>query len=415
MFQRILSLCLCTICCYAPAEDEYERAPISYSAAQAKDAVAALSKKPVSWTREGTNPLLRQLMKQLGIPEASQVLVFSKTSAQNNRISPATPRAIWFGDEAYLGYAQGGLIELSAIDPVLGPVFYTLDPNEPASKPLSFQRDQSCLSCHGGTFTDGIPGVLVRSVTPSSTGHPIFNQGSTVVDWMTPFEKRWGGWYVTGKHGAGVHRGNTLGKEEGEGVHFDPTDGQNVTKLGSYFDSRGYLRESSDIVALMILEHQTGTQNVLTRAQHSAMRAVEMQRSLAKELGEPVPASPTGTALRIIQHAAEDVLDALLFRDEAALPSGGIEGDAEFVQQFSANARKAKDGRSLKDLQCLERLFKYRCSYLIYGTMFKALQPDLKAAVMARLELALAGADERYSYLKEAERGHIKQILADTL
>ena len=127
-----------------------------------------------------------------------RMLVFSKTSKQNDLISPQTPRAIYFGDEAYLGYSLGGSIEIAVVDPDLGPVFYLLEPDPRRTRPLRFHRDASCLSCHGGPFTPGVPGVLVRSVFPAATGHPILSQGSTVVDTTTPFDQRWGGWYVTG-------------------------------------------------------------------------------------------------------------------------------------------------------------------------------------------------------------------------
>jgi hypothetical protein len=397
------------------ADDEFERPPIEYSKGTPTDAVAQLAKQQLKWSRGDSHTLLRELMERLHVPEASQVLVFSKTSKQNDLISPSSPRAIWFGDDAYIGYASGGLIEIAAMDPKLGPVFYTVDPHDDEAQPLSFTRDQSCMSCHGGPFTDGSPGVMVRSVTPSATGHPIFSQGSTVVDTSTPFSKRWGGWYVTGRHGSVAHRGNTIGTEKDEQVIFDTTAGQNITDLSLFFDSSRYLRGSSDIVALMILEHQTSTQNVLVKVNHSVLRAMEMQHALAKELAEPVSALPTGSAKRIVDHGAQDVLDALLFKDEAALPEGGIEGSTDFVEQFTTQSPRSRDGRSLKDLQCLERLFKYRCSYVIYGTSFKGLHPGLRSAVLVRLKAALGGRDERYSYLGATEREHIRQILAETL
>jgi hypothetical protein len=408
-------LCSVFIFLSAPlrAEDSYELPPIHYSLTEPNDAVSALKQQALTWDNSSHQSLLKQLMQRLHVPEASQVLVFSKTSKQKDLISPQTPRAIWFGDDAYLGYAMDGLIEVTTIDPVLGAIFYTVDP-EAKSAP-QFQRDESCLSCHGGSFTDGVPGVHVRSVTPSVTGQPLFSQGSILVNAGTPFSERWGGWYVTGQHGKGVHRGNTLALEQGERVLWDASKGQNVQNLQPYFDTKRYLRDSSDVVALMLLEHQTGVQNALTKANQTILRVVHIQQSLAKELGESLPPEPSGSALRIIEHCVEDVLDALLFKDEALLPAGGIEGSAEFVTQFTALGRRAKDGRSLKDLQCLERLFKYRCSYMIYGVTFTHMQQDLRRKVLDRLKHVLRAGDSRYAYLAESERKHIHKILADTL
>lgn len=406
------------------SEDEYENAPIHYSATVPNDAAQRLEKLvttgKVRLDRRTPWTILNGLMKHLGIPPESQVMVFSKTSKQNDRITPQTPRVIYFGDNAYLGYTLGGEIEVCTIDPKLGPVFYLVDPDEEVRKPLRFERDQSCLACHGGPFTPGVPGVLVRSVFPAATGHPIMSQGSTVVDTTTPFSDRWGGWYVTGKHGSSVHRGNVIAHEnEDQTVDMDFKAGANVTSLAKLFDTSPYPRKTSDIVALMVLEHQTSVQNVLTKANHSALRAMHMQVSLQKELGETVIHEPTGTARRIIDHGADDVVAALLFKDEAPLPDGGIEGDPAFQTAYTKTAPQSRDGRSLKDFQLLTRLFKQRCSPMIYSITFQHLTPPLKQTVLKRLWEVLEGKVEdatgAYAYLSEAERGHIRRILAETL
>lgn len=417
-----LPLLLTLLPLLAVAEEEYELPPIRYSATQPKDVVQDLLRRMQTGTaqvnRTDAWTLLRDLLKQFHIPEESQVLVFSKTSKQNDRITPQTPRVIYFGEEAYVGYTLGGSIEVAAVDPHLGPIFYLLEPETDPEKPLPFHRDQSCLSCHGGPFTPGVPGVLVRSVFPSASGHPILSQGSTVVDSTTPFSNRWGGWYVTGQHGSALHRGNVIATENADNTCDMPQEqGANIASLTNFFDTRPYPRASSDIVALMVLEHQTSTQNVLTKAHHTVLRALHMQHSLQKELGEPVQPQPVGTAQRIIGHSAEDVLDALLFKDEAELPEGGIEGDEAFQAAFAQETPRSADGRSLKDFQLLNRLFKYRCSYMIHSRTFTQMQPHLKQAVLTRLEAILKGEDTsgRYDYLGESERKHIRTILAETL
>ncbi len=404
------------------AEDEYETAPIRYSETQPNDATQHLERLiaagKVKIDRSDPWAVLRDVMKQLDIPQESQVMVFSKTSKQNDRISPQTPRVVYFGDNAYVGYCLGGSIEVSTIDPKLGPIFYLLDPDTEPHKPLHFQRDQSCLSCHGGPFTPEVPGVIVRSVFPDIEGHPIMSQGSTVVGTTTPFTDRWGGWYVTGKHGGTLHRGNvTATEEDDQTIDIDFHKGANITSLTKFFDTTPYKRKSSDIVALMVLEHQTSVQNILTKANHTSLRAMHMQTSLQKELGETVSNEPTGTARRIIDHCADDVVDALLFKDEAVLPDGGIEGDPAFQTAFSKRAPQSSDGRSLKDFQLLNRLFKHRCSYMVYSITFQNLTPPLKKTVLNRLWTVLEGKDttDHYSYLGDSERANIRRILAETL
>ena len=404
------------------SEDAYENAPIYYSDTKPNDAAQRLERLmadgKVKIDRTDAWTVLNDLLKHLDIPAQSQVMVFSKTSKQNDRINPQTPRVVYFGDNAYVGYCLGGSIEVSTIDPKLGPIFYLLDPYEAPKKPLHFERDQSCLSCHGGPFTPEVPGVIVRSVFPGPQGHPIMSQGSTVVDTTTPFSDRWGGWYVTGRHGSALHRGNVIAIEnDDQSCEIDFEKGANVTNLSKFFDVSPYKRKTSDIVALMVLEHQTSVQNVLTKANHTSMRAMHMQTSLQRELGEEVMNEPTGTARRIIDHCAEDVVEALLFKDEAALPDGGIEGDPGFQTAFTKRAPQSSDGRSLKDFQLLNRLFKYRCSYMVYSVTFRHLTPTLKQTVFDRLWTVLDGKDESgdFDYLSDSERGHIRRILAETL
>ena len=417
----IAAIASMALACVSNAENEYEYAPISYSDTAPKDAAQTLERRllagKVKIDRRDAWSVLHGVMKEFGIPVESQVMVFSKTSKQNDRISPQTPRVVYFGDNAYVGYCLGGAIEVSTIDPVLGPIFYLLDPYVADSEPLHFERDQSCLSCHGGPFSPDVPGVLVRSVFPGPEGHPIMSQGSTVVDTTTPFSDRWGGWYVTGRHGTSLHRGNVVATEKGDRCDIDFKAGANITDLSRFFDTTPYQRKQSDIVALMVLEHQTSTQNVLTKANQTSIRAMYMQRSLQKELGEKVEDQPTGTARRIIDHCAEDVVDALLFKDEATLPEGGIEGDPAFQSAFTRNAMPSSEGRSLKDFQLLNRLFKYRCSYMIYSLTFKSLTPPLKETVLANLWEALDGSDPegRYAYLSISEKKNIQRILAETL
>ena len=130
--MRLFSLLL-LLCLPALAEDAYEQAPIHYTATQPNDAATRLERlqelgkatiqRGSHWT------VLRSLLQHFKISEASQVMVFSKTSKQNDRISPATPRVIYFNDETYVGYALGGEMEVAAIDPKLGPVFYLADPD----------------------------------------------------------------------------------------------------------------------------------------------------------------------------------------------------------------------------------------------------------------------------------------------
>src|SRR5262249_51574149 len=134
---------------------------------------------------------LPSVLKNLGVPVSSQVLVFSKTSFQAARISPRVPRAIYFNDQVSVGWVKGGdVVEIASVDPKQGVIFYTLDQERSAS-PRFVRRDE-CLQCHASGSTLGVPGVVVRSVFPDAGGMPLFHVGAYITDHRSPLAQRWG-------------------------------------------------------------------------------------------------------------------------------------------------------------------------------------------------------------------------------
>lgn len=424
LFSGLILMAGALVPAVLPAQDteSYEMAPVNYSKSTPKDDISRIEAEIKAGTLKfegGDRQVVLALMNRLHIPVSSQVLVFSKTSFQNDRISPEHPRSLYYSDTVYMGWVPGGLVELAAIDPQLGPVFYSFDPRGlSASHPPKFARDNDCLRCHGGMFVRNIPGVVVRSVYADGKGEPIYRQGTELVDYRTPFSDRWGGWYVTGTHGNSLHRGNTFASEDGTKLVFNPAPGANLTNLAGFFDAHDYLTTSSDIVSLMVFEHQAAMQNSLTRANLSCRQMLDYQVRLQKDLNE-VPSTngePTYTSVRsMFDHAAEDVVDTLLFKDEAVLPDK-IGGSAEFQHAFASNAPRSSEGNSLKDLLASEHLFKNRCSYLIYSDTFLSLPAALKQRIYARLERALDEdhPDPRYTYIHRSERQRITRILRET-
>lgn len=404
----------------APAYDAmYEQPPINYSRARPDGPVARLQSDldagKVKLDRADEQAFLRALLAQLEIPVESQVLVFSKTSQQNSRISPRTPRAIYFNDDVYLGWVQGGMVEVADMSPTLGMTFYVLDHRD-REKPLMFERSATCLDCHAGSRVNNMPGMLVRSVYPDDLGQPILSQGSFVTGHASPLSERWGGWYVTGTHGEGRHMGNSIASEVPGGAILDLAAGANRTDLSPYFNTAPYLTDTSDIVALMVLEHQCEMQNILGQAAAYTRLALHRQELLREELGEPPAAGLTGSGLTVARSQAEKVVRHLLFADEIMLPDGGITGSAAFQTAFQGNARRDGDGRSLKDFQLKTRLFRHRCSYMIYSRAFMDLPDAVRELVYTRLLEVLDGADESptFAHLSRHEREVIKAILVAT-
>jgi len=404
----------------APAQGvpDYEQPPISYSATVPRDAFAALQRRITSGELAfagSEQRILQSVLDALNVPVWSQVLVFSRTSLQRGRIRPERPRALYFSDSVYVGWVPGGLIEIAAVDPELGPVFYSVDLRSLREGRAKIERDADCMRCHGGTFVRDIPGLFARSVFPDATGEPLGRHGTVTVDDETPFGERWGGWYVTGYHGSETHRGNVIASERGDQLVFTP-DTRRPDELSPYFPTSDYLRATSDAVALLVFEHQMAMQNSLTRASQAARKMIAYQKGLQTAFKEPLSDEPVYDSVKsVFTSTVQDVLDHLLFRQAAPLPDGLV-GHPELRQSFANDAPRATSGHSLKDLLLKERLFAQRCSYLIYSDSFRQLPETLKQRILDRLREVLQSREPeaRYAYLPSEERQRIYEILRET-
>lgn len=362
------------------------------------------------------NDKLRALLQVAGVPEASQVLVFSKTSLQLKLIGPSNPRAIYFNDNCYIGYVPGGLVEYGDADPdpAIGSGMFAIDLSQADQAALT--TDGSCLSCHDGARTNGRPGFFIRSVFADPQGHVITSAGSTTVGHDTPLAKRWGGWYVTGNSGMTHHRGNQVTIEHPDGdAYIDNALGSNIDDLSHRFNINRYLQPTSDIVALMVLEHQVQMHNLLTQGSAVVHEQVERSRSLAEYLNEPFEPTQNETLQRVIASNADRIVRHLLFCDDLTL-TDPVAGSDLFIQQFRANRKEDSVGRSLKDFDLKTRLFKYRCSYMVYSRAFDQMHALLKDAVLEQLRAVLIGEDQEavFTHLSADERGAILQILTET-
>jgi len=401
------------------APPAYERPPINYSHAKPRDAVARLLQRIAAGEVVLTGSdqeILRALLRELGIPVESQILVFSKTSLQSGLIAPESPRALYFSDSVYVGWVPGGLIEAAAIDPELGPVFYAFDPQDARDARRSLVRETTCLRCHGETFSREIPGLIERSVVVSDRGELLPGQGEELVDDATPFERRWGGWYVTGYGGRQSHLGNAFGVARDGQIEFSPSL-ERPLELSHRFDTSRYLTTTSDVVALLVFQHQLAMHNSLTRAAQRCRRALDSQRVAQIAANEPLTAAPASeNARNVYDTAAADVVDHLLFRGAAPLPNG-VAGTDGFRRAFAAGAPRSAKGDTLKDLSAHGRLFANRCSFLIYSESFGALPPALQDRIFSRLAAALRGGDVsgRFAYLEKDERRRIVEVLTETV
>jgi hypothetical protein len=342
---------------------------IRYVETPTTDPAELLNKKLASgevklnYSNDGTG-YLGSLLAALDINPDSQALVFSKTSFQATRISPRAPRAIYFNDNATVGFVQGSdVLELATLDPQQGYVFYTFE-NSKTSHPVLDRRDV-CLQCHHGPATSGVPGIMVASVYPDSSGMPNARLGMPATDHRTRFQERWGGWYVTGTHGGQQHRGNAVARDRLAPDVLEIRDTQNVTDLSKKFDIEPYLEKTSDIVALLTLEHQTRMTNLLTRLNWEAR----------------LNQATTGEAAATTIEAAARYM---VFADEAALMDT-VAGNSTYQKTFPQRGPRDPQGRSLRDFDLKTRLFRYPLSYMLYSDAFDRLPAKVQDRLYARM------------------------------
>jgi hypothetical protein len=358
---------------------------------------------------------LPSILKNLGIPVSSQILVFAKTSLQRDFISTKSPRAIYFNGDSYVGWVRGGsVLEISSVDPKLGANFYVVE-QHPASKPKIIRQTHECLQCHDSSMTRGVPGYVFRSIYPDISGQPFFGAGSFVVNDQTPLKERWGGWYVTGKHGKQRHMGNQWLRSADHAAEMDLDKGANVTDLSDRFDTTPYLSKHSDIVALMVAEHQARLHNLITRAGYGTRMALHYEALMNKELDRPTGHRSDSTTSRI-KSVCEPLVQGLLFSGETPLTEPVV-GTSVFTQEFPKFGPRDPQGRSLRAFDLKTRMFRFPCSYLIYSAQFKGLPSPAKDYVMRRLHSVLSGSEtsKEFAHLSASDRASIDEILKSTL
>lgn len=348
--------------------------PINYrSPANLRDPVTRLNQRlgrgEVRLSYDSRHGYLPSVLELLKIPVSSQALVFSKTSLQLDHISPSTPRAIDFNDDVYVARVVGGKsLEVISFDPMQGAIFYVLSEHE--DEEPRFERAQlDCVSCHIHAGTRSVPGVMIRSVATTASGSPQPGAPMRTVGHETPFDQRWAGWYVTGA---------------------DPIPGLGVGLANSVQLDR-YLLRQSDVVAQLVLAHQTQMHNYITEVNYRT------------RLGQPY------------EPVAEVVLRYLLFVSEAPLP-GPIRSDGRFAREFASVGPRDRHGRSLREFDLKKRVFRYPCSYLIYSEAFDAIPEQARQYLVRRLLQVLHGEDQSpdFASLSQADRRASLEILWDT-
>jgi hypothetical protein len=386
----------------ASGYDDIDAPPHSYRQRAPTDRFtrlkAAFESGQIPLDRSNEKAFVRSLLEALEIPATSQMLVFSTTSLQLSLISPSNPRALYFNDDTYLGYVPGGRVEIVSLDPELGGIFYIFDVPKDAG-PLRIERSERCMNCHAAADTGHVPGLVIKSVVPGPAGGSLTAHRQEQTGHDIPLDLRFGGWYVTGRHNITSHWGNLTGR----------LAAGTLTKIpnppGERFRFDKYPVATSDILPQLLLEHQAGFVNRVVEAAYRARTALHAGN------GNPTPVQSAE-----LDDQAKIVTRYLLFADEAPLP-GAVEGDAAYKTDFLRTRRAIPSGASLKDFDLRKRLFKHRCSYMIYSPVFSSLPSEMKQRIYQRLDegLDMDRPNKEFAYLPTEEKKAIREILKATL
>jgi hypothetical protein len=328
----------------------------------------------------------------LGIPISSQTLVFSKTSFQYPKISPAEPRALYFNDDVYVGQVHDGhAIEFVSFDAMQGAIFYVLDEHR-VERPVFERSELDCVQCHVAASTKGVPGVMLRSVVTGPSGTQAGGTPSYITGQDSPMKNRWGGWYVTGVIASTAHMGNVITAPGGP------------ERVETRLDTSAYLTDTSDVVAHLVLAHQTQMHNLITQTNYQTRLATHKEHGQLSEAGKLQ-----------FERPAEQLVRYLLFANEARLEVP-LEGHSKYSEEFAARGPRDNRGRSLRDFDLRTRIFKYPCSYLIYSEAFDAIPEPAKTYVYRRLFEVLTGREQgpEFASLSAEDRRAVLEILVAT-
>jgi hypothetical protein len=401
-----------------PYDSEY--AAIGYSAMPMNNPIARLQTRLLRGEAKlefkAPRGYLDSVLKNLGIDPSSQMLVYSKSSLQVEWVNTTTPRAIYFNDDTYAAWVQSvGLLEFVTMDSELGPVFYTMTNQRDSTS--GFGREiLRCLVCHDKFALQGggVPMFLASSNYVDVNGLTLKPIAASEVTDRTPLALRWGGWYVSGHQGDQVDLGNIQVHTAREMENLALVRRGNIMSLAALLDTKPYLTDKSDIVALLVFEHQSTVYNLITRVNF------KVRSRVAREFN----AAPVAVALHNrlnpetqawMEKLTEPLVQAMLFANAAPL-TDTVSSTSGFDKWFQTQGPRDKAGRSLRELDLRTRLFKYPLSYLVYSPAFDRLPDYVRSFIYGRFVDILSGRDLHgsLSKLSAADRQAVMEILTTT-
>jgi len=401
-----------------PYDSEYP--VIGYSGTAVHNPIARLQARllsgEVKLEFKAPRGYLDSVLKNLGIDPSSQMLVYSKSSLQVERVNATTPRAIYFNDDTYVAWVQAvGLLEFVTMDSELGPVFYTMTNQQDSTS--GFGREiLRCLDCHDKFALQGggVPMFRATSNYVDVNGLTLKPIAASEVTDRTPLALRWGGWYVSGHEGGQVNLGNIQVHTAREMENLDLRRRGNLESVAALLDTRPYVTDKSDIVALLVFEHQSTVYNLITRINFKARSRIAREFNATPAVGASRGRLNPKTEAWL-QQLTEPLVQAMLLTNAAPL-TGTIASTSGFDAWFQAQGPRDKAGRSLRELDLRTRLFKYPLSYLVYSSAFDGLPDYVRSYVYGRFVdiLSRRHVQGTVSKFSAADRQAVLEILAAT-
>lgn len=199
------------------------------------------------------------------------------------------------------------------------------------------------------------------------------------------------------------HLGNLFAVDRTDPQKVDLESGANQLELPPRVAPDLHLHPNSDLVALMVLEHQIRVHNLITKANFETRQAIAMDESMNRALGRDADYRSESTQRRI-QTVANQLADAILLIGEPLLEAP-VRGTSNFAKVFATQGPHDSNSRSLRELDLQSRLFRYPVSFLIYTPEFQQLPDDAMKIVKDRLVAELSLAQRR------AEREIVQETL----
>jgi hypothetical protein len=173
-----------------------------------------------------------------------------------------------------------------------------------------------------------------------------------------PLEDRFGGWHLTGGISLPNSRANLVAQLEGDNLATIKNP------PGTFFNLKRYLLPTSDILPHLIHEHQVGFIN-------QVIESIYLEREKPAEKHDTF---------------ARDFADYILFKNEAKLPTTGVQGDPTYVADFQNTA--SAGSKILRQFELKTRLFKHRFSYLVLTDTWQMVPPAMRKRVYSHLKPA---------------------------